>query len=626
MIKRPIYAYDFETFYSKTYSIRDLGNWAYTHHPEFNAYMVSVVGDNGFEFCGDPKDFDWSILNGADIIAHNAGFEMAVTIRLLELGIIKDPVEFANFYDTADMAAYLGYPRSLAEAAKGLLGIVADKGVRDRAKGKQWSDMTPDEQAEMSTYGLGDSRLELDLWLKHGHRWPAWERELSSMTREMCAEGLPIDLKAVRGAVVLLETQLAACRARIPWAVDSATPALSKKLMAKECAKHNVAPPKSMAKTSEEFDEWLRQHGDNLPFAKAMGQYRSMNMLLKKLQTVIIRTIPDETDPDRGQMPYALKYGGAHTMRDSGDAGWNPQNLNRKPVLFGLDGLITEEKEQKRYFALLKRSDPAASMIETVDMRSMITAPPGKILGVLDLSAIEPCVLNWFAEDEEFLELLRRGMDPYEVQARIHGRYTDPRPLEEVDKDLRQYMKVEVLGLGYGAGPDKAIIIGKQLAGLDLTIEQTTKIVADFRSRRFIPKLWNKLEDGMRKSAPGDHEIELPSGRIMRYREVKNFGSPSAVIPRNGRFMRLKWWGGSLAENITQGGARDVFMDKCIILKNEGLPQILRVHDECVFLWDEDKAKENLKLATQIFTTAVPWMPGLPLRAAGYLCKKYTKS
>lgn len=623
---RPIFAFDYETYYSKTYSIRDLGNYAYTHHQEFDAYLLSVVGSDGYEYIGPPKDFDWAMLNGADVIAHNAGFERAVTVRLLELGIIKGPVEFGNFYDTADLAAYLGYPRSLAEASKGLLGIIPDKTARDRAKGLHWADMSPEFQKEMSTYALSDSRLELKLWLEHGHKWPEWERELSSMTRDMCAEGLPIDLVAVDSAIALLDMQLAKCRARIPWAADPETPALSKKLMAVECAKHNVQPPKSMAKDSEEFDEWLRQHGDSLPFAKAMGHYRSMNIFYKKLQTMRIRTAVDPNDPTRGIMPYSLKYGGAHTMRDSGDAGWNPQNLNRHPVLFGPEGLITKEAEQVPLFQILRKKQPLPAGYESVDMRSMITAPPGKILAVADLHAIEPCVLNWFAGDEELLQLLRDGVDPYEAQARVTKRYDDPRPLKEVNPEFRQYMKVEVLGLGYGAGAEKTIFIAKDQADLVLTLDQTTKIVADFRQRKFIPNLWKSLEKAMASSTPGDHEIELPSGRLQRYRRVKNYGSLSAEIPRKGRLMRLKWWGGSLAENITQAASRDVFMDKCIVMKNEGLPQILRVHDEAVSLFDEDKAEAGLKLMLEILTRPVDYMPGLPLSAEGHLCVKYTKS
>lgn len=621
-MKTPIYAYDYETYYSKTYSIRDLGNWAYCHHPEFNAYMLSVSGDNGFEWVGDPKDFDWPRLNGADVIAHNAGFEAAVTTRLCELGVITCDLEFNNLYDTADLAAYLGYPRSLAEACKGLLGFIPDKSARDMAKGKTWADMTPDEQKIMSNYALADSRAELRLWLEHGHRWPAWERELSQMTREMYAAGLPIDLGAVNTAVARLQLELKRCRDRIPWAAgDPTAAALSKKLMGAECAKHGIEPPKSMAKDSEEFDEWLRQHGDNLEFARAMGQYRSLNILLKKLETMIVRT-----NPENSIMPYSLKYGGAHTLRDSGDAGWNPQNLNRKPVIFDGNGLVTSISNQKHLTAAKNSGTAMPPDVEFVDMRSMITAPAGKVLAVWDLKAIEPCSLAWLAEDEEILTLLRSGVDPYEAQARVTGRYDDPRPLEEVDKDLRQYMKVEVLGLGYGAGPEKAIVIAKTLADLVLTIEQTTPIVARFRSRPYIPRLWRRLEKDMKSCAPGDYEMELPSGRMQRYRNVRDYGSLSAEIPRSGRMMRLKTWGGSLTENATQGMARDVFMQKCITMAHEGLPQILRVHDEAVGLFDEDKAEAALALGSQIMAAPLDWAPGLPLASSGHLCVKYTKS
>ena len=41
------YAIDFETFYSKEFSVTDLGYYHYVNHPSFDAYMVSIVGDDG---------------------------------------------------------------------------------------------------------------------------------------------------------------------------------------------------------------------------------------------------------------------------------------------------------------------------------------------------------------------------------------------------------------------------------------------------------------------------------------------------------------------------------------------------------------------------------------------------
>ena len=582
-----IFSFDYETFYSKDYSIRDLGNWAYTHHPEFEAYMLAVSCDEG-EWVGSPKDFDWELLRGQLVIAHNAGFEQAVTDRLKELGIVPADLEFGELVDTADLAAYLGVPRNLAGAAQALLGVKADKTMRDKAKGKRWKDMTPDFQERMSAYAAEDAILERRLWLEHSHKWPTWERVVSRMTREMCKGGLPVNVTKIKEGIDLLEKRLEKTRSEIPYAKSGEATPLARKAMHAECAKHGIAPPKSMAKTSVEFSEWILKHGEELPWARAIGEYRSVNMLLKKLQTMQERTRPD------GIMPYALKYGGAHTLRDSGDAGFNPQNLSRKPMF-------------------------------DVDIRGMIEAPEGKTLGVFDLRAIEPCCLADLSEDEEMVDLLRQGYDVYESHARVAKGYTDPRPLKDVDKDLRQLCKVEVLGLGYGAGAAKLVTIAKTLAGLDLTDAQAAQIVAEFRTRRFIPKLWNKLEAAMRRSIGNDFEMQLPSGRVQRYRDVKGYGGLSAAIPRNGIMMRLGFWGGTLTENLIQGAARDVFMDRYLAVIAEGYNVILRVHDELVVLLNEEVAEADQKVITQIMSTPPQWWQTLPVSAEGHLCKQYSK-
>lgn len=579
------FSFDYETFYSKEYSIRDLGNYAYTHHPEFDAYMLAVACEDG-TWVGNPKEFDWELFKGATVIAHNAGFERAVTDRLIELGLIP-AIEFGQLVDTADLAAYLGYPRALADAAYHLLGVKPDKTMRDKAKGKRWNDMTPEFQGQMSAYAVTDAVLELRLWVEHNHKWPEWEQTISKSTRAMCARGLPVDLTKVAAGIAHLQTQLHATRNKIPWSTKPGAALLSKKELGIECTKIDIAPPKSMAKDSQEFEDWLKQHGDSVPFAKAMGEYRSINMLLKKLETITIRTRPDSV------MPYALKYGGAHTMRDSGDAGFNPQNLPRED-LYG------------------------------IDMRGMLVAPEGYTFGVVDLKAIEPCCLAVLSGDEEFVGLLRQGYDPYEAQARVTKRYEAPEPLKEADPALRQFMKVEVLGLGYGAGADKLIIIAKKY-GLTLELRQSAAIVQRFREREFIPKLWGTLEKSMFDSTGKDFSIILPSGRVMHYRDVINNRGLSALIPRGHSLMRQRCWGGTLAENLTQGAARDVFMDRALEVENQGFDIRLRVHDELVTLFPEETAEADLSAVIQIMSIPPLWWPELPVSAEGHLCKSYKK-
>ena len=69
------FALDYETYYDKNCSIKTLGPLGYFSHPEFDAYRVSVWGDEGTKFVGHPKDFDWDLLEGNRVLSHNASFD-----------------------------------------------------------------------------------------------------------------------------------------------------------------------------------------------------------------------------------------------------------------------------------------------------------------------------------------------------------------------------------------------------------------------------------------------------------------------------------------------------------------------------------------------------------------------
>lgn len=617
------YAYDFETYYSKEYSIRDLGNWAYVNHPEFDAYMLAVSTDEG-EWVGHPSEFDWELLRGQRVIAHNAGFEAAVTQRLKEIGTIPEDLEFGELVDTADMAAYLGVPRSLEQAAKALLGVSPDKTTRGKAVGKRWEDMTPDFQAEMTRYAGQDAILERRLWLEHSHKWPDYEQVISRLTREMTARGLPVNLSRIEEGITVLEAAMIRTRNRIPWMTPDKPKAkpTSPKEFREACRKQGITAPKSLAKTSEEFDAWLKEHGSNLPWARAIGEIRSINMKLKKLITMRQRMRPDMV------LPYALKYAGAHTLRDSGDAGFNPQNLDRLPFFITDEKVIAEDDEVKPLVKAYK-AGALPEGVNAIDMRAMIEAPEGYELAVIDLSAIEPCCTVTLAGDEEQRLMLKAGMDPYETQARADGEYNGDGTLKDYDKahgtGIRQYNKVKVLGCGYGAGPEKVQYIAKTMVGIELTLEETTILVGKFRSRPFIPKYWRRLEGDMRRAVGDDYAIMLPRGRAMLYRDVRGVGSLSALIPRNGQFMRLSFWGGTLTENVVQASARDVFMDRVLAVAAAGYDIRLRVHDEIVVLVKTETAKEDLKKLVAIMGTSPDWWPELPVAAEGHLCKFYQK-
>lgn len=586
------YAIDYETYWDTDKedpcTVVKLGNWLYTQHPRFDAYMLSVVGTDGFEWVGNPRDFEWSRLQGARLVAHNAGFELAVTEFLRSVGVVPTDFRWGQIFDTADLAAYLRVPRSLEKAAWHLLGVTVDKGTRDKTKGKRWTDMLPEFQKQLADYCLDDSRLELRLWVEHSEKWPEDERALSQETLEMCWAGVPIDREGTRQDIDSLTAQREAEKAKIPWAKTEKP--LSPKAVKRVCEENKIKPPRSMAKDSSEFEVWLDKYEKKFPWARAMSKYRSINALCKKYETMESRTDAD------GIFRFGIKYFGGHLGRDSGEGGFNPQNLARKPM----------------YGAYLRNR--------------MIKAPPGKVLGIVDEGQIEPRVLACLSGDEEKVGLMRQGMDVYEIQARLDGEYTDPRPLKEVNKDLRQYNKVKVLACGYGAGGPKIQFIAKKEVGLELTDEQSEEIKYKFRKRPYVPNFWAQMEWFMKRSKGEDYEMELLSGRSVLYRDVQNFGGLSATVVKGRDFVRLPWWGGSLTENAVQATARDIFMYHVLRIRRElGLQIILRAHDEVVTLLDEATAEQDLKNQIAIMSEAPPWFSEYPASADGGLSPVYTK-
>lgn len=578
------FAIDFESFYSKDCTVGEMGAWHYARATDI--YLVSIAGDDGLRFVGHPKDAPWLFVNGHDWIMHNAAFDMTLLGCLIEKEVIP-LVSPANIFDTADMTAFLGFPRSLKEASHFLLGTEVSKDVRDKMKGKQWATMTPEFQEDVRKYALADAENTLNLWLKHGDKWPEHERNISRLTREMTMRGVPVHSGKLRAAESLLVKASIFTLRLLPW--HPGRPALSLHAVRDQCAAEGIWAPESFAEKEEDAQKWEEEFADRFPWVKAIREHRKANKHLKTVKTMLARTRPD------GRMGYDLKYFGATTGRDSGSGGWNAQNLPRDVVV-------------------------------GVDIRSLIEAPEGKTLVVCDLAQIEARCILWLARDHETLDLLRTGVDVYEAHARATMGYTDPRPLKDVDKGLRQLAKARVLGLGFGCGANKFQVVAKMMAGLEISASEADRIVTDYRaSNPKIVQLWRNLDSALQRSAGAEFTIKLPSGRSLVYRDIKAGREASGVIPRNGKMMRSKLYGGLLAENLTQAFARDIFMDRVAELSERGYEVILRVHDEVVCLVDEAGAEDARKEIEQIMATAPKWCASLPVGAEAAVMTQYAK-
>lgn len=658
------FAIDFETYYDRDYSLKKMDAFSYVHHPKFDAYLMSVYGDD-FQWVGHPKDFQrWGIFNGAMLLAHNAAFDSLVFQRLQELNIIPDfkfqvsGFKFPIWLCTASLAVYLSAPRSLKGACKQLLNIDVDKTQRTKASGQSGSDLFGNEA--MFQYALEDARLCYLLWEKFHHLWPDDEQDLATLTFEWGRAGIAVDSQMLSKSIQSLETQRFDAVQMLPWVDDfnEDTP-LSHRQLALACREAGIPCPVSLAMDDPDCEAWEEKYGPEYPWVNAMRIFRRTNMLLSRYYAVRNRIkvgqasrLSSPADPSpvaasagrgfppqayslkpQAIFPYSLKYFGAVPGRWSGDAGFNVQNMPRGE-LFG------------------------------VDLRKCFIPSPGCVFIIADLCQIEPRILAWLIDDEAFLSLVRSGVDIYEAHARSTMGYSDPGPLKEVDPDKRALAKARVLGLGYGCGPQKFVSVAKNLGGIDISFADAKKTVADFRTKNpRIARLWSQLDRDFKRSAGSDYTIELPSGRELRYFNVAKTprGYYAAATERGGKQRSL--YGCLLTENLVQATARDLFAHHLLLIHRYLNPApdrnpspspvaatvgrdfsptasslqptvfpasplgrvVFHVHDEVIIEVPSSQANEAREQIQTIMSTTPDWLTGCPVAAEASISTRYTK-
>lgn len=85
----------------------------------------------------------------------------------------------------------------------------------------------------------------------------------------------------------------------------------------------------------------------------------------------------------------------------------------------------------------------------------------------------------------------------------------------------------------------------------------------------------------------------------------------------NKKWKRLETYGGKLVENCVQAIARDCLAGAITRLEEAGLPVVFHIHDEVVIDCRKDTA--SLEDVIRIMTEPIPWAPGLPLGADGWV-------
>lgn len=584
------YAIDFETYYAANYSVSALGPYAYTHHPEFNAYLVAIHevvpdGEEGFRYCGEPSGMEWGRLRGALLVAHNAGFDKAVFSRLHELGTIPADMQ-VSWADTADLAAYLCAPRNLKGAAQQLLGADPDKTVREEMRGVTWAQAQERGWRDrLIAYCAADAELCARIWRDHADKWPEHERRISGLNREMAEAGIFVDAAKLQEARAILGARIAEALEAIPWHNEAAVG--SRKAYNAQCAKEGIiTAPASLDKNSPEYQAWAAANKEAHPWIAAVAEYRSCNSMLEKLNV-----LQERLRPDGMADANTLLYCGAGTGRFSGSGGFNMQNLHKGEH-------------------------------HGVDMRGLFIPRPGHKFIISDLSQIEARVLLYLAGDMQQLDVIASGTSVYEAHARATMGWTGGK-LKEEDPGLYALAKARVLGLGYGCGKVRFRDLADRMAGVKLTEEEAARQVEAYRSSNpKITALWSSLDTRLHMSMGGDFVMKLLSGRKLTYRNVHPFFG-EWLCTLQGR--NVTSYGGKLTENLVQATARDIFCGQLLAIADAGFTIRFHVHDEAIVEVPEQHAEAAAAEINAIMSTAPSWAPGLPLAAETIIAGKYTK-
>lgn len=286
-------------------------------------------------------------------------------------------------------------------------------------------------------------------------------------------------------------------------------------------------------------------------------------------------------------------------------------------------------------------------------IRTAFVAEPGKIFIDADFSAIEARMLAWLAGEEWALEVFRTTGKIYEATA-AQMFHVDPDTIVKGHENysMRQKGKVATLALGYQGGEGALINMG----ALDMGIpeEDLPDIKNRWRqSNPCIVQFWYAVDAvataAVQQGLPGEVRgvkfarewdpandldfltIQLHSGRKLYYAKphmgVNRFGNPSICYWGLNQTTR-KWevqetYGGKLVENITQATARDCLFVAMERLEAAGCPIVFDIHDEVVIEVPEGMA--GLEKVVEIMSQPIPWAPGLPLGADGWVDHYFKK-
>ena len=593
---------DFETYYSKTYSLSKLTTEEYVNGDEFEVIGVGIKVDTmpTIFYTGTKEELkaylDLYDIPNQILLCHNTFFDATILSEYFGITAKK-------YLDTLSMARAIhgiSVGGSLAKLVEHYeLGVKGTEVVN--ALGKHLKDFTEEELARYGEYCVNDVEVTYKLFHALMPHFNTQELSLIDITIKMATNPtLTIDLPMLESYLHEVRTKKEDLLSRV---VADKKELMSNPKFAALLEQYGVEPPMKVSPTTGKLTYAFAKTDDGL---KDLLEHENPEVQALVATRLGVKSTIEETRTERfigiakrtNYLPIPLNYYGAATGRWSAGGGQkvNFQNLPRESTL-----------------------------------KKAIIAPDGMVVVGADLSNIELRVGLWVCGEMEALKSLGDGRDLYKEFASLAFNV----PYEEVTKAQRFIGKTSQLGLIFGVGAAKLRDAVKSGSGTDLGEAEAKRIVDLYRQTYTgVTAFWKTCSKAIKAIADDDEftfgreglyvvdgkrGVKLPSGLYMQYPQLENVkdiesGEEGYKYKLRNGYDRL--YGGKLTNNLVQGTARCI-MSEAMVRIAKRYQIALSIHDALYIVVPEVEGSEALDFLIEEMCKPPTWMPDIPLAAEG---------
>ncbi len=623
---------DFETAYCKKtkYDLRHMSILEYVRDSRFKAFGAGVCELNGPTrwipaaelpafFAAMEEKVGWENIA---VVGHNVKFDGFILSQ-------RYGIKPGQWIDTKGMSkAVLGKTvkghslQLLSEHFELSYGGRIGKGAME-TDGK-W-ELTPQEEAALADYCLGDVDLDRQLFKKLEPDFPASQYPVLDLTIDMFVDpkmelDVPLleetaKMEAERRAKIFdeigIEKSVFASNVKFPALLESKgyTVPLKKSPKKKNPDGSAMMIP-ALALGDTEFLDLMETENEDL---KDLCEARvaAKSTLLQTRSTKLARI------GATGDWSFDVEFSGAdQTQRFSGGngAGGNPQNFTNPAK-------IRDPKKKKMASAL----------------RKSVKAPRGFELVVGDFSQVEFRIVAYLSKDPGLIQSIEQHSDIYcDFASVFYGRR-----ITKKDEKERNFGKQAILGLGYGMGWEKFQRTVYVQTGEWITEEEARRAVDLYRNRYSgVKALWAALDNTIQLMATPDSTrkftdipvrfgfecVTLPSGLKIKFPNLRQ--RPSQKFKgqmewvydayNKGHVETRTLYGGKLLENISQSIAGEFCKEVMARMNSNPITKKAvtgQVHDELHY-----RARKGLGLVVarklkREMSTSPKWFPNIILDA-----------